>query len=132
MSQDGPLRETRQRVVILDELKQTDRHPTADELHQAVRRRLPRISLGTVYRNLELLSERGVIRKIELAGGQRRFDANTRKHCHVRCVRCGRVDDVHGEPPARIDKAFTGKNGYKIIGYRLELLGLCPQCQSEQ
>ena len=64
---------TRQRPVILEELKNLTTHPTADELYSMVRRRLPRISLGTVYRNLEILSEMGLAQKLESAGAQRRY-----------------------------------------------------------
>ena len=123
------LRETKQRVVILDELRRTKKHPTADELYRRVRRRLPRVSLGTVYRNLELLSERGVIQKLDMGGGQRRFDADTGPHYHVRCITCNRVDDIHGAPPPRLEKAFKDDTGYEIIGHRIELIGLCPRCQ---
>ncbi len=132
LSQTGALRQTQQRVALLDELRRTKSHPTADELHQLVKRRLPRISLATVYRNLELLSRRGIIRKLDLAGAQRRFDADCTNHHHVRCIRCGRVDDVAGELPISVEQAFSDTHGYQITGYRLELVGVCPQCQSEQ
>ena len=88
-------RNTPQRRVILEELQKTSSHPTAAELYAKVRRRLPRISLGTVYRNLDLLAEMGKIQKLDLAGGETRFDGNPEPHCHMRCVRCGRVDDLH-------------------------------------
>jgi len=129
LSATEALRETRQRVVLLDELRRTKSHPTADELYQLVKRRLPRISLATVYRNLELLSQRGIIRKLDLGGAQRRFDADCTDHHHVRCTRCGRVDDVAGELPVSVEQSFDDTNGYQITGYRLELVGVCPQCQ---
>ena len=132
VSKPSGLRNTRQRAVILEELRKTRTHPTADELYRRVRRRLPRISLGTVYRNLELLSERGVIRKLELGGSQRRYDGDTEHHCHVRCVACGRVDDIDCRSPGRIAEAFTDKSGYKILGHRFELFGLCPACQGKK
>src|SRR5574340_808335 len=87
-------RRTRQREVILEELQKVKSHPTAVGLHDLVRRRLPKISLGTVYRNLELLAKAGVIRKLETAGAEARFDGNAGQHHHIRCVGCGRVDDV--------------------------------------
>ena len=121
------LRETKQRAVILDVLRQLVTHPTADEVHQAVKRRLPRISIATVYRNLDLLSRLGTILKIEV-GGMRRFDANTSNHHHVRCVRCGRMEDTEVRGITQID--YDAK-GYTFIGHRIELLGVCPRCQSE-
>ncbi|MGE5575573.1 MAG: Fur family transcriptional regulator [Syntrophothermus sp.] len=125
-------RMTHQRQIILEELKNVTTHPTADEVYEMVRRRLPRISLGTVYRNLELLAEEGIIQKLELAGTQKRFDGNPENHYHVRCIRCGRVDDVPIEPGMLIDQAVRGVSDYEIIGYRLKLIGLCPQCAKEE
>ena len=91
-------RNTRQRQVILEELQKLTSHPTAAGLYEIVRRRLPKISLGTVYRNLELLARTGLIQKLEFGGGEARFDGNVDRHDHVRCVRCGRVDDISAPP----------------------------------
>jgi len=122
-------RNTPQRRVILEELQKTSSHPTAAELYAKVRRRLPRISLGTVYRNLDLLAEMERIQKLDLGGGEARFDGNLDAHYHVRCVRCGRVDDVHGLPAgARIDGPREAA-GYEILGHRLEFVGVCPHCK---
>ena len=89
---------TRQRVVILDELRKVRCHPTATGLYEIVRRQLPKVSLGTVYRNLELLARMGTIRKLEFSGTEARFDGDIGRHDHIRCVRCDRVDDVGGDP----------------------------------
>jgi len=122
---------TRQRQVILEELRRVSSHPTADEVYDLVRRQLPRMSLGTVYRNLEMLSESGVIRKLELGGTPRRFDGNATDHHHVRCIRCGRLEDAAVEPSAAVENALRGVSDYDILGYRLEFIGLCPQCKEE-
>ena len=122
------LRMTRQRRAILEALAKVRTHPTADEVCRMVRRRLPRISLGTVYRNLELLSERGLIGKLEAGGSRRRFDAEVREHYHVRCLRCGRVADVSARPAIPSARAIRGESGYEIVGHRLEWVGLCPKC----
>ena len=87
-------RMTRQRMVILEELRKVKTHPTADELYAMVRTRMPRISLGTVYRNLDFLTESKEILKLESAGSIRRFDGDTRPHQHVRCRVCGKIGDV--------------------------------------
>ena len=94
-----------------------------------VRRRLPRISLGTVYRNLEMLSESGVIKKLELGSAQKRFDGRAEAHYHVRCIRCARVDDVSGDLSSTIDDVFRDVSDYEIIGHQLLLTGLCPDCK---
>ena len=87
-------RHSRQRQVILEELQKVTSHPTAVELHAMVRDRLPSVSLGTVYRNLDLLARLGQIEKHEYSSGEARFDANMAEHDHLRCIRCGRVDDL--------------------------------------
>ncbi|MFQ5869938.1 MAG: transcriptional repressor [Candidatus Zixiibacteriota bacterium] len=120
---------TRQRQVILEEIKKVRTHPTADQLYEIARRRVPHISLGTVYRNLEILSECGMIQKLELGGTQRRFDGNTKDHYHIHCLRCGRLDDVPIEAVVRIQTTFRGASDYEMIGHKLELVGLCPQCK---
>ena len=124
-------RMTRQRRVILDELQKIDSHPTADELYARVRKRLPRISLGTVYRNLDVLSELGVIHKLEYAGKQRRFDGCCDEHYHVRCLGCGRIDDVPGKRDAAIVERIRRKLKYRITGHRLEFTGYCPACAAK-
>lgn len=121
-------RMTRQREVILEEIRRAQVHPSADEVYEMVRKRLPRISLGTVYRNLEVLSEAGEIQKLELGGDIKRFDWNPAKHYHIRCLNCGRVDDAPVAPLNRIEDELYGATVYTIFGHRLVFEGLCPQC----
>jgi Fe2+ or Zn2+ uptake regulation protein len=123
-------RNTRQRQVILEQLRTVHTHPTAAELHQLARRRLPKLSLGTVYRNLELLTSAGLIRKLDTGGGQARYDADCTHHFHVRCVRCGRLDDAHGLPADPVKESVGTLDGYDILGYRLQFEGICPACRS--
>ncbi len=125
------LRTTKQRKVILDELRSLRTHPTAIEVYERVRKKLPKISLGTVYRNLELLSESGLIQKLEMAGKQKRFDGITENHYHVRCMVCGRVDDVHVAPLGAINEAISSASDYEILWHRLEFVGICPRCRRE-
>ena len=120
---------TEQRQVILEELKKACSHPTADEVFLLVRQRLPRISLGTVYRNLELLSENGVIQKLEWSGRQKRYDGNFENHYHIRCVQCGLVEDVEIQPLAVIEDTFRALTNYEILAHQLEILGHCPHCK---
>ena len=129
MSEPKFQRNTPQRTTILEELQKTTSHPSAVELYEQVRRRLPKISLGTVYRNLELLAAMGKIQKLDLAGGEARFDANLHPHSHVRCVQCGRVDDVDGPLPTDWIEQTGQAAGYEVLGHRLEVVGLCPACQ---
>ena len=130
--QDQRQRMTRQRQVILEELRKLSSHPTANGLHERVRRRLPRTSLGTIYRNLEVLSKQGIIQKLGLAGSQRRFDADVSHHYHIRCRRCGRVDDVPIKPVGELDDALRSMTDYDVQSHRLEFIGLCPRCKRER
>ncbi|MBW1744460.1 MAG: transcriptional repressor [Deltaproteobacteria bacterium] len=125
------LRITPQRKVILEELGMADSHLTADEVYKMVRARLPRISLGTVYRNLEIFSRLGMIHKLELGGMQKRFDGKTQDHYHLRCLRCGRIDDVPMEPQTVLEESVEGLTDYKVLGHRLEFVGLCLTCREK-
>lgn len=120
-------RMTRQRMVILEELKKLHTHPTADELYAMVRARLPRISLGTVYRNLDFLAETGEILKLEAAGSIRRFDGDVRPHQHIRCTRCGRVGDIMPPFPAP-DVTGLQVEGFTVTRARVEFEGVCDAC----
>jgi Fur family ferric uptake transcriptional regulator len=128
---EGRLKLTKQRKAILDELKSTKSHPTANEVYERVRKRIPNISLGTVYRNLELLARSGMITKLELSGTKKRFDGFTETHYHVQCVRCGRVDDLPMDPVSSLDESVSKLVDYEIFSHRLEFLGLCPRCRRQ-
>jgi len=120
---------TKQRQVILEELRKLTSHPTAAELYEIVREQLPTISLGTVYRNLELLSRNNIIQKLDIGGSEARFDGNPNRHHHVCCVYCGRVDDLHDLPTDLVRNKLRGPSGWKIVDYRLVFIGLCPKCR---
>ena len=122
------MRNTEQRRVILEVIAEANTHPTATDVYHMVRKRLPRISLGTVYRNLEILSQAGRINTVELAGSERRFDGRTDAHYHVRCLKCGKIEDLPIQTIPQIDEALKGKTDYKILGHRLEFVGVCADC----
>jgi Fe2+ or Zn2+ uptake regulation protein len=128
---ENKMRMTRQRKIILEELRKVKTHPSADEIYEMVRLRLPRISLGTVYRNLEILSELGEIQKLQLSGALKRFDWDTNKHYHIRCVRCNRVDDAPIAPLNQIEDELYEATVFEIIGHNLEFVGLCPECSKK-
>ncbi len=125
-------RNTPQRVVILQELCATKKHPTAAELFALVRTKLPRVSLGTIYRNLEVLHEDGQVLKLEMAGTETRFDGTTTPHYHMRCTSCGSVRDL----PEPMSGTLVGQPhdtaGFRIDGHNLEYFGLCPDCQEAE
>ena len=123
-------RNTKQRQVILEELRKLTSHPTAVGIYRIVVRRLPKISLGTVYRNLDLLTKSGVIQKLEFGSEEARFDGNLAPHHHIRCVKCGRVDDIHSPPLDLLGGVTDDLGGYHVLGHRVEFFGLCPQCKN--
>jgi len=125
------LRITRQRRVILEELRKVDTHPSADEIYEMVRKRLPRISLGTIYRNLEILSETGEIQKLETGSHLKRFDGRADDHCHIRCRRCDRLVDIFVHLGAELDDRIRGATDFAVLGHKLEFVGICPNCQDQ-
>ncbi len=132
MTEASMQRITRQRQVILETLRNVRTHPTADELYEIVRKKLPHISLGTVYRNLDTLERCGMALRLDRVGNQARFDGDTSQHCHIRCKQCGRVDDIfetHAEVHA---DAVVRETGYQVTGFSLEFEGKCPTCKEIQ
>lgn len=125
-------RMTNQRQVILEEIRKVNIHPTADEVYEMVRKRLPRISLGTVYRNLEILSTRGLIQKIGPVSSQMRFDGITKNHYHLRCIYCGKVEDAPIETVDKLENDIRDISDYSIIGHKFEFIGICPGCEEKR
>jgi Fur family ferric uptake transcriptional regulator len=125
---DNNMRLTSQRQVILEELKKVKSHPTANEIYDMVRKRLPRIGLGTVYRNLDLLAERGIINKLDVCGEQKRFDGNISPHYHIRCNQCNRVEDIFIERDMELEKNAASSCNYKILDHHVQFSGICSKC----
>lgn len=124
------LRFSRQRQAVFDAVAVLSNHPTADDVFAEARKRVPRISLGTVYRNLDLLAKQGAI--LQLDGGieQRRYDRTTAPHCHIRCTRCGRVDDIPVNWQPDLD-AVRHETEYSVDGVQINFTGLCPSCRRQ-
>lgn len=132
MNQLSNMRLTTQRQIILEELGKVSSHPTANEVYDMVRKRLPRIGLGTIYRNLELMAESGIILKLEVGGTQKRFDATVETHYHIRCTSCGRVDDIDIEVKDNINEIAARSCDYKVLGHHIEFSGICVDCSNEE
>ncbi|RKX22305.1 MAG: transcriptional repressor [Candidatus Zixiibacteriota bacterium] len=122
-------RNSHQRNVILEELRNVKSHPTAATLYKLVRKRLPKISLGTIYRNLDLLSKKGIIQKLEVGGSEAHFDGDTDQHYHICCTVCGKIDDIHDFSEKLINVDLLKIKGYDIKGYHMNFYGICPDCQ---
>lgn len=132
MEQLPNMRLTTQRQIILEELGKVTSHPTANEVYDMVRKRLPRIGLGTVYRNLELMADSGIILKLEVGGTQKRFDATVEPHYHIRCHSCGKVDDIDIDVQHEINEAAERHSNYKILGHHIEFTGICMDCSKQE
>ncbi|RCW51369.1 MULTISPECIES: transcriptional repressor [unclassified Halanaerobium] len=124
-------RMTKQRKAILRVLKNTESHPTADWIYEQVKKEIPNISLGTVYRNLNVLSELGKIQILDYGSTYSRYDGNPKNHYHFRCEKCGRVYDIHIDLFDDINKIVNEKTAFQVNEHRLEFTGLCPICQNE-
>jgi len=123
------VRRSRQRDLVLEVVRSTFEHPTAEWIYRAARKRLPRVGLGTVYRNLRTLVDEGLIREVRSADEAVRFDGNTGEHYHIRCVCCGRVSDLPVSVDRLVEEQAQKATNYAIIGHAVEVQGVCPGCQ---
>jgi len=123
-------RQTKQKAAVLAAVRRAPHHPDAKWVYEEVSREIPNISLGTVYRVLAALSAEGLIRECRQADGPSLYDANTHEHLHIRCTRCGRIEDV---PPVQLPdellEAVRKASAFaKVEEVRLEFGGICPSC----
>ncbi len=123
-------RSTIQRSLVLDAVKELRCHATADEVYDTIVKKHPDISRGTVYRNLNLLSDSGEIRKIEMANRAVRYDHLCCEHYHARCIKCGQIFDMEMEFIADLDKNITDTHGFKITGHDVIFKGICLECNT--
>jgi|APFre7841882630_1041343.scaffolds.fasta_scaffold73068_2 Fe2+ or Zn2+ uptake regulation protein len=127
-SQASPRRSTRQRRLVLEAVAGTKSHPTAEWVYETVRREMPRVSLGTVYRNLQVLVDEGRIRSFEREG-RIRYDADLDLHDHFSCDRCGLLMDIPRASEALPAERRLRARGYAVAGRTLEFHGLCRKCR---
>lgn len=124
------VKKSKQRDALLKELQSTHDHPTAEELYLSLKKEMPNLSLGTVYRNLNLLDNEGEITKISFEGADR-YDGNTMPHCHFSCVKCGKVTDVIiPEGTLSITDDITKSIDGIVEKYSLNFFGICSECKN--
>lgn len=121
-------RMTRQKKIILDILRSVKTHPTAEWIYQEARQQIPGLSLGTVYRNLNLLRDNGEIMELNYGSSQSHFDGTAANHYHFQCRECGGVYDLDLPLLKNIETKASGINGHQIDGHRLEFYGICEAC----
>ncbi len=123
------IRYSKKREAILQKLKSTKSHPTAEWLFQELKPLYPDLSLGTVYRNLTFFQEQGEIKSVGVVNGQERYDADVSPHCHFVCENCGRVEDFHD---LHLDQTqflqLTEERGFTVRCHELHLYGTCDRC----
>ena len=125
------IRHTPQRAAVLEYLSQVHDHPTAEDVFFAVKRKLPKISLATVYKNLEALVASNAASKLTYGDGSARYDIRTDHHYHTRCLNCGSVSDLEPQHSGQWLARIRPGQQFKVVDYRLELLGYCHECGGE-
>jgi Fur family peroxide stress response transcriptional regulator len=123
------MRTTRQREAVREAVRRLGCHPSADAVYEEVRKSVSGISLGTVYRNLRLLSEAGEIAALDVAGSACRYDACVAEHYHFRCEKCGELIDVTVPIDPDLDHKVQQLTGLDVRCHVLEFRGLCDRCQ---
>ena len=123
----------RKRDAILDCLRQTKAHPSAETLFTQLKPQIPDLAMGTVYRNLTLFKKQGVISSVATVNGVERFDANTTPHVHFICTHCDAIIDLDEmQVPATLSSAAACCCGGQVSGCQLSFTGLCRECQKER
>lgn len=129
MSKELSYKHSKQREALFKLLCSTKTHPTAAWLYDRLRKDFPRLSQGTVYRNLNILAEQKRIKILNTGSGFAHFDADMSVHNHVICTRCGKVEDVYISSDVRREQEAADISGYRIDSHRLDFFGLCPDCR---
>jgi Fur family transcriptional regulator, peroxide stress response regulator len=124
-------RRSRQRDRILEILKETKVHPTADWVYKKLKEEIPYLSLGTVYRNLKVLAEQGHIQKLPFGSTFDRFEAKIAPHYHLVCEKCGLVEDFEMPQYSDINQKAEKISTFKISRHRIDFFGLCKKCQDK-
>jgi Fur family transcriptional regulator, peroxide stress response regulator len=120
---------TKQKTAIKKFLKNTVSHPTAERIYQQVKKDIPGIALGTIYRNLKLMKENGEVTEIITASRKARYDGKTDEHYHFTCDKCGQIIDLDETIDSKIQTIIAKNTGLKVTHLNLEFNGLCKDCQ---
>jgi Fur family peroxide stress response transcriptional regulator len=126
------VRMTPQRHAILSHLISSMDHPTADEIYKALADTFPNMSVATVYNNLRVFKDAGLVKELTYGDASSRFDANMNEHYHVICKECGKITDFEHPPLSMIETKAAESTGYQVDGHRMEVYGCCPQCQNKE
>jgi Fur family ferric uptake transcriptional regulator len=119
---------TPQRRAILRIIREHEGHLSADEIYDLARREVPRLSLSTVYRTLDLLKELDLVSELQLAGDHSRYEAQSQEHQHLVCLSCGKVVEFQCAHCTAVHQRLASEHGFSITGGRVEIFGYCEEC----
>ncbi|MFC0471285.1 peroxide-responsive transcriptional repressor PerR [Halalkalibacter kiskunsagensis] len=125
------VRMTPQRHAILEFLYESTAHPTADDIYKALEGRFPNMSVATVYNNLRVFKEAGIVKELTYGDASSRFDSVTSDHYHVICEDCGKIVDFHYPGLDEVETLAEHVTGFKIHNHRMEIYGSCPKCKDK-
>lgn len=129
---ESGLRLTHQRLEVAREIASSSAHPDTETIYQSVRRRVPTISLDTVYRTLAALEELGLIHRVEAMAGAARYDPNLDRHHHFVCTRCGRIRDVYSDSLDELEVPESASEVGRVESITVQLNGVCGECQGTE
>lgn len=128
---DNGCKVTPQRLAVYDMLSHTTEHPTAEMIYQKVKEQYPTMSFATVYKSVEIFSKLGVIQVLNTGEDSFRYDAKTSEHLHIKCTKCGRVNDVSHLDARAVESLVENETGFKVNGHHFYFYGICPDCQKK-
>ena len=131
IERNGVYKRSRLRERILEMLKSTETHPTADWIYDRLKREFPKLSMGTVYRNLNILVDQGVTQRIDFGSTFGRFDANIASHYHFICERCGSITDLELPVNDGLNERVKKATPFTVHRHRIEFYGVCDRCKGE-
>lgn len=129
---DRGFKVTPQRLAIYSVLAATRSHPSAEMIFNELQPHYPTMSLATVYKTIEILKEIGLVQILNVGEDSFRYDARTHNHPHIRCMKCGRVDDLEDIDSNEFIGHVAGSTDYRITGQQFYFYGICPECQSSE
>lgn len=128
---DSGFKVTPQRLAVYNVLASTKSHPSAEMIFNQLQPYYPTMSLATVYKTIEILKEIGLVQALNVGEDSFRYDANTSNHPHIRCMRCGCVDDLENIDSSNFVNKVASSTKYQITGQQFYFFGICPNCQKK-
>jgi Fur family peroxide stress response transcriptional regulator len=127
----GIKKHSRKREAVLEKIRSTTSHPSAVWVYEELRKDIPDLSLGTVYRNISVFKDEGLIVSVGVVNGQERFDGNISEHTHFICVDCGDVLDVDAELDQSCTAKIEAEHGVDVLFRQLTFYGRCSRCANK-